>query len=47
MEFLQKILAAVWNFLFFALLSIIFIPAWLIVANLQDIWSKKLDELFS
>lgn len=42
----EKILLSVFNFLFFVVLSILFLPAWLIVNYLQETWSDRLKDLF-
>lgn len=41
-----KILTAIGEFLLFILVSLFFLPAFLIVTYLQDYWTKKLNELF-
>jgi hypothetical protein len=47
MEFIGKTLAFAGKLLLFALLSIIFLPSFLVVMYLQEPWSKMLSELFS
>lgn len=46
MDTVSKIAGYVGNVLLFAVVSIIFLPAFLIVTTLQEVWSKKLSELF-
>lgn len=46
METVQTILLSIWRFALFIAVSIVFLPAFIIVTYLQDYWSKKLSELF-
>lgn len=46
MNTVEHILILLWNVLLFFVVSILFLPAFLIVTNLQEYWSKKLGELF-
>lgn len=46
MDILQKTLLGIWHLVVFFVLSLIFLPAWLIVNHLQETWSKQLNELF-
>jgi len=46
METVSKSLSFVANVLLFVLLSIIFLPAFLIVTYLQEPWTKMLGDLF-
>jgi hypothetical protein len=47
MEFIGKTLAFAGKLLLFMLLSIVFLPSFLVVTYLQESWSKMLSELFS
>ena len=42
----EKTLTTIGDILLFAIATILFVPAFLIVTWLQDFWSKKLSELF-
>lgn len=46
MDEIGKIVGYVGNVILFVFLSIIFLPAFLIVNYLQEMWSKRLSELF-
>lgn len=46
MDVLQKTLAEMWKIVLFIIVSVIFLPAWLIVTNLEKSWSKQFDSLF-
>ncbi len=46
METVQKILLAIGEFVLFIAVSLIFLPAFLIVTYLQGYWTKKLGDLF-
>lgn len=46
METIEKIISLVFNVIIFTLISIVFLPALLIVNTLQNIWSDKLKDLF-
>jgi hypothetical protein len=43
---LSTVMEKVFKFLIFVPITIIFIPAFLIVTHLQKFWSKQLEELF-
>jgi hypothetical protein len=47
MEFIGKTIAFAGKLLLFALLSVIFLPSFLVVTYLQESWSTMLSELFS
>jgi hypothetical protein len=42
----KTVLISLWNFGLFIVVSLVFLPSFLIVTYLQDYWSKKLSELF-
>lgn len=46
METVEKILMLILDFVIFVVLSILFLPAFLIVTYVQPIWQKKLQSLF-
>ncbi|HEY0980419.1 MAG TPA: hypothetical protein VGE18_03370 [Candidatus Paceibacterota bacterium] len=46
MDEIGKVFVYVGNVLLFVLVSIIFLPAFLIVNYLQEVWTKQLSELF-
>ncbi|MFZ4500125.1 MAG: hypothetical protein ACOYMZ_01345 [Minisyncoccia bacterium] len=46
MDEVGKIIGYGANVVFFVLVSIVFLPAFLIVTYLQEFWSKRLSELF-
>lgn len=46
MEIVEKILFAVGNFALFVIMSVIFLPAFLIVNYMQEAWSEKLSDIF-
>lgn len=46
LKILQDALLAVLDFALFVIVSIFFIPAFLIVTYLQKYWTKKLEGLF-
>ncbi len=45
MELAQKILAAVWDFALFVVLSVLFLPSFLIVTYLQKPWEEKMKDV--
>jgi len=46
MEIIEKSLIFVGKLILFVLLSIIFVPSFLVMTYLQDTWVKMLGELF-
>lgn len=46
METVEHILTLLWKVLFFFVLSLIFLPAFLIVNYTQKLWSDMFNELF-
>jgi hypothetical protein len=46
MEWLEKTAIFILRFLGFVVLSIFFLPSFLIVTYLQETWSKMLGEIF-
>ncbi len=46
MEKVEKFIVYIFNVLLFVVLSILFLPSFLIVTYIQPIWSKMLTNLF-
>ncbi|HWC57529.1 MAG TPA: hypothetical protein VG621_01055 [Candidatus Paceibacterota bacterium] len=46
MEIIEKTLLFLIDFIFFVTLSVVFLPAFLIVTALQDTWSGKMKDVF-
>lgn len=42
----EKVLLSILNFALFVVMSVIFLPSFLIVNYMQDAWSKKLSDIF-
>jgi len=45
METLEKILLGLWNAALFIVLSLLFVPAFLIVTFLEKTWSEKMKDV--
>lgn len=46
MEAVEKTFLYIGNLIFFIILSVLFLPSFLIVTYLQETWSKMLGNLF-
>lgn len=46
MEFVEKTLISIGSFILFVVVSLLFLPSFLIVTYLEPVWKKSLNDVF-